>query len=142
MTVGAGTLGNVVTIPPSVSDIVVRVYTGTFKHAPAVFNATLKDHAGKELAVIGHKWGATTTAILNQVFTVRVAPDRTNAAAVRSLEVVWSAARVAGGSNIEYTSVAVSSQNATAASGAGLHADAAAEAAPASFVILQAAQLK
>jgi hypothetical protein len=74
--------------------------------------------SGKELAVIGHKWGATTTAIVNQVFTVRVAPDRTNAAAVRSLEVVWSAARVAGGSNIEYTSVAVSSQNATAASGA------------------------
>lgn len=157
----------VVTIPHSAVDVVVRVYTGIFKvrssaslrhfstqfwvlfdsfcsvdseqHADAIFNATLRDHTGKELANIGHKWGATTGGVVNQVFTVQVAPAKTQGAPPRTLEVAWSQKGRNAGSNIQFQSVAVSSQNATADDADAVVAEAAP---PPSFVILQAAQLK
>ena len=117
ISVDKGTLGNVITIPHSSSDVVVRVYTGIYKNSPAVFNATLKDHSGAVLGAIGS--GYTTklgSRVVNQVWTVRVAPAKTGTAAPRTLEVAWTAPPDApGGSNIEYQAVAMSSKHSSVA---------------------------
>jgi hypothetical protein len=137
------TVENIITIPATDTDTIVRVYTGICSDLPTYFNASLQDGSGSvSIGPYKSKGGG----IENQVFTIRVASAKQlGGAGPRVLHTSWSmlAPSPAHAVNLEFQGVAVSTGGALK-SPRTIDTISSREQSGATqpFVILQAAQLQ